>query len=218
MTQLRHFLLIFLFTFCTSSFAQDGLLNLDDLANEQAKIEAQVKKEKAKAEADAKAALKAEELALKKKAEAEAEKLKKIAQENSQNQKPEQTKTEAPVVEKESSPITAIIAGLIVAIIATLVLLKVKAGKKDQVIRPKGTSALEKETEEPKEKAKPVQLPPQTLPTSNQSESSQAGSPEYIKENTALDPKGRNPSGIVIDEDKYFDGDSNEFVDEDFIK
>jgi hypothetical protein len=34
---------------------------------------------------------------------------------------------------------------------------------------------------------------------------------------TRIDERGCNPSGLIIDEDKYFDSDGSEFVDEDFV-
>ncbi|MCH2206158.1 MAG: hypothetical protein MK132_09855 [Lentisphaerales bacterium] len=60
-----------------------------------------------------------------------------------------------------------------------------------------------------------VQTPPVSAPEPTMSEGAQEMADKFARE-TKVDERGRNPSGLIIDEDKYFQSGVSNFVDEDF--
>ena len=61
----------------------------------------------------------------------------------------------------------------------------------------------------------PFQTPPVSAPEPQMSEGAQEMANKFARE-TQVDERGRNPSGLIIDEDKYFHSGASNFVDEDF--
>ena len=236
-------------SFYIISFANDGLIDLNEIANEKAKAEEAAKQKKAQE-------LKRQE-ERNRRLTTEVKTIESTNTEPSTPQKEPKTinaddmakimgkqhtppKQEFPVGEYLSLVLRYGSIVLLIVVVAIKYRSKSsssshKQTKKKNISKPKKENTNLSKTTPPKSTPPTSQSTPtssnpnqslrsprpsQTLPSTTQGNSiaALAGSPEYIKENTALDDKGRNPSGIVIDEDKYFDGDASSFVDEDFQK
>ena len=109
--------------------------------------------------------------------------------------------------------LSCIIIFLLIVAVTVLFARKKVSGKKDGKSNDDGKTLAEKITETEKTFRSEVHLLDKT-PIAGPSVLSTRNFDQYANE-TEVDDMGRNPSGIIIDEDKYFGRGSNEFQDED---
>jgi hypothetical protein len=132
-----------------------------------------------------------------------------------------------PATEDESFPVLALVGGtlVLVALIGGFALFARRSKKTTSLPSPpaaqtvSGSPSVRSPTaaalsRPPAQQASSVKLPPAST-TQSEGISINGLSNNEISRLTSVDDRGRNPSGIIIDEDKYFSGGKESFVDED---